>query len=166
MAYESYARSSRASHARRCAWWVSVGETLRWLDRVCQGQYLPSLSINYVAINNDLKKLQPQLYRIKMKLCFDQGYNDIGVVTATKWRHYLFYLWLYFSVRGWIKPTGGKFLLAGDKSPSRWGQLPEPEMRSEELWESLKGEENKINFTVNFWVFFLLIFALFALKAH
>ena len=41
---------------------------------VFQGQYVSSLSINYVAINKDLEKLPPQLYRI----------NDIGVVTATK----------------------------------------------------------------------------------
>ena len=27
-----------------------------------QGQYLPSLSINYVAINTDLEKLPAQLY--------------------------------------------------------------------------------------------------------
>ena len=31
----------------------------RWLDRVFQGQYLASLSINYVAINKDLEKLSP-----------------------------------------------------------------------------------------------------------
>ena len=36
---------------------------LRWLDTVFQG-----LSINYVAINNDLEKLPPQLYWIKMKI--------------------------------------------------------------------------------------------------
>ena len=35
---------------------------LRWLDTVFQDQYLPSLSINYVAINKVLKKLPPQLY--------------------------------------------------------------------------------------------------------
>ena len=35
---------------------------LRWLDIVFQGQYLPSLSVNYVAINKDLEKLTPQLY--------------------------------------------------------------------------------------------------------
>ena len=35
---------------------------LRWLDTVFQGQYLPSLSVNYVAINKDLEKLTPQLY--------------------------------------------------------------------------------------------------------
>ena len=29
---------------------------LRWLDTVLQGQYLPSLSINYVAINKVLEK--------------------------------------------------------------------------------------------------------------
>ena len=28
-----------------------IGIVLRWLDAVFQGQYLPSLSINYVAIN-------------------------------------------------------------------------------------------------------------------
>ena len=37
-------------------------EGLRWLDTVFQGQYLPSLSINYVAINKVLEKLPPQLY--------------------------------------------------------------------------------------------------------
>ena len=57
---------------------------LRWLDTVFQGQYLPSLSINYVAINKVLEKLQPQLYEIKMKICYDQGCNGIGVVIATK----------------------------------------------------------------------------------
>ena len=37
-------------------------DVLRWLDTVFQGQYLPRLSINYVAINKDLEKLTPQLY--------------------------------------------------------------------------------------------------------
>ena len=35
---------------------------LRWLDEVFQGQYLPSLRINYAAINKDLENLPPQLY--------------------------------------------------------------------------------------------------------
>ena len=38
------------------------GKLLRWLDTVFQGQYLPSLSVNYVAINKVLEKLPPQLY--------------------------------------------------------------------------------------------------------
>ena len=33
-----------------------------------------------------------QLYYIKMKICYDQGCNGIGVVIATKSRYYLFYL--------------------------------------------------------------------------
>ena len=57
---------------------------LRWLDIVFQGQYLPSLSVNCVAINKDSEKLTPQLYQIKMKIGYDQGCNDIGVVIATK----------------------------------------------------------------------------------
>ena len=58
--------------AKRKATWcflISFGWTsrpssgdLRWLDTVFQGQYLPSLSINYVAINKVLEKLPPQLY--------------------------------------------------------------------------------------------------------
>ena len=39
-------------------------DSLRWLDTVFQGQYFPSLSINYVAINKHLEKLPPQLYEI------------------------------------------------------------------------------------------------------
>ena len=41
---------------------VFHAHALRWLDTVFQGQYLPSLSVNYVAINKDLEKLTPQLY--------------------------------------------------------------------------------------------------------
>ena len=37
-----------------------------------------------------------------MKNCYDQGYNDIGVVIAKKWRDYLFYLQPYFLVLGTI----------------------------------------------------------------
>jgi len=81
--------------------WLFRGTTsdkiyVRWLDRVFQGQYLPSFSINYVAIKKKKKKLSPQLYWMQMKVPFDQGYNDIRVAIATKWRHYLFYL-PYFS---------------------------------------------------------------------
>ena len=40
---------------------------LRWLDRVFRGQYLPSLSVNYVVvINRDLEKLPPHLYYISL----------------------------------------------------------------------------------------------------
>ena len=42
--------------------YFEYGVTLRWLDTVFQGQYLPSLSINYVAKNKVLEKLPPQLY--------------------------------------------------------------------------------------------------------
>ena len=34
----------------------------RWLDWIFHGHYLPSLSINYVAINKDLEKIPPLLY--------------------------------------------------------------------------------------------------------
>ena len=78
---------------RMAMWyWCPNFRSLRWLDTVFQGQYLPSLSINYVAIKKVLEKLPPQLYYIKMKICYDQGCNGIGVVIATKSRYYLFYL--------------------------------------------------------------------------
>ena len=41
---------------------INAGCLKRWLDTVFQGEYLPSLSINYVAINKVLEKLPPQLY--------------------------------------------------------------------------------------------------------
>ena len=64
--------------------WIPGAEPLlrlkRWLDTVFQGQYLPSLSINYVTINKNLEKLPPQLYQIKMKIWYDQGCNDKKLV--------------------------------------------------------------------------------------
>ena len=35
---------------------------IKVLDTIFQGQYLPSVSINYVTINKVLEKLPPQLY--------------------------------------------------------------------------------------------------------
>ena len=83
---------------------VSLLQDLRWLDTVFLSEYLSRLSVNYVSINKDLEKLTPQLYYIKMKICYDQGCNDIVVVVATKWRHYLFYLQQYFSALGTVLP--------------------------------------------------------------
>ena len=40
---------------------------LRWLDWIFWGGYLPSLSINYVAMSKDMEKRFPQLYYIKTK---------------------------------------------------------------------------------------------------
>ena len=50
---------------------------------------ISSLSINYVAINKHLEYCDHSC--IKTKICHYQGCNDIGVVIATKWLHYLFY---------------------------------------------------------------------------
>ena len=40
----------------------------------------------------------------KDEICQDQGCNNIGVVIATKWHHYLFYLQQYFSALGSVLP--------------------------------------------------------------
>ena len=56
---------------------------LRWLDWIFLGGYLPSLSINYVAISKDMGKRLPQLYYVKMKISFDLGFIAIGVAMAT-----------------------------------------------------------------------------------
>ena len=45
--------------------------------------YLPSLSINYVAMSKDREKRLPQLYYIKMKISYDLGFIAIGVTMAT-----------------------------------------------------------------------------------
>ena len=64
-----YAASGNLSHLETCLLIAEANKVLchlvvvlRWLDTGFQGQYLPSLSINYVAINKDLEKLPPQLY--------------------------------------------------------------------------------------------------------
>ena len=47
------------------------------------GGYLPSLSINYVAMSKDMERKSPQLYYVKMKISFDLGFIAIGVAMAT-----------------------------------------------------------------------------------
>ena len=46
------------------------------------GGYLPSLSINYVAVSKDMGRRLPQLYYIKMKISYDLGFIAIGVAMA------------------------------------------------------------------------------------
>ena len=43
-------------------------QILRWLDWIFLRGYLPSLSINYVAMSKDMEKRLPQLYYVKMKI--------------------------------------------------------------------------------------------------
>ena len=57
--------------------------SLRRLDRIFLGGYLPSLSINYVAMSKDMEKKLTQLYYIKMKISYDLGFIAIGVALAT-----------------------------------------------------------------------------------
>ena len=56
---------------------------LRWLDWIFFGRYLPSLSINYVAMSKDREKWLRQLYYIKMKISYDLGFIAIGVAMVT-----------------------------------------------------------------------------------
>ena len=59
---------------------------LRWLERIFfwgGGGYLSSLSINYVAISEDMEKWLPQLYYTTMKISYDLGFIAIGVAMAT-----------------------------------------------------------------------------------
>ena len=59
------------------------GAWLRWLDWIFLRGYLPSLSINYVAMSKDMGKRLPQLYYVKMKISYDLGFIAIGVTMAT-----------------------------------------------------------------------------------
>ena len=56
---------------------------LRWLDWIFLAGYLSSLSLNYVGMSKDVEKRLPQLYYIKMKICYDLGFIAIGVAMAT-----------------------------------------------------------------------------------
>ena len=82
---EPSSRSLRCSPVMQS--WPFVDKTprlnLRWLDWIFLGGYLPSLSINYVAMIKDMEKRLPQLYYIKMKISFDLGFIAIGVAMAT-----------------------------------------------------------------------------------
>ena len=61
----------------------ALSQVLRWLDWIFLGGYLPSLSIDYVAMSKDREKRLPQLYYIKMKISHDLGFIAIGVAMAT-----------------------------------------------------------------------------------
>ena len=56
---------------------------LKVVDWIFWGEYLPSLSINYVAMSKDMGKRLPELYYIKMKISYDLGFIAFGVAIAT-----------------------------------------------------------------------------------
>ena len=58
-------------------------KTLRWLDWIFLGGYLPRWSFNYVGMSKHMGKRLPQLYYIKMKISYDLGFIAIGVTMAT-----------------------------------------------------------------------------------
>ena len=60
-----------------------IQRSLRWLDWIFLGRYLPSLSLNYVGMSKDIEKRLPQLYYIKMKISYDLSFIAIGVAMAT-----------------------------------------------------------------------------------
>ena len=57
--------------------------TLRWLDWIFLGGYLPRWSFNYVGMSKHMGKRLPQLHYIKMKISFDLGFIAIGVTMDT-----------------------------------------------------------------------------------
>jgi len=54
------------------------------------------------SIPKDIRKMLRTvvLYKLKMKICYDPCFIDIGVAMVTQWRHFLFNLPLYFLVPG------------------------------------------------------------------
>ena len=56
---------------------ICNSEMLRWLEWIFWGGYLPSLSIDYVAMSKDREKRLPQLCYIKMKISYDLGFIAI-----------------------------------------------------------------------------------------
>ena len=63
--------------------WQFRSQDLRWLDWIFLRGYLPSLSINHVAMSKGMGKRLPQLYYIKTKISYDLGFIAIGVAMAT-----------------------------------------------------------------------------------
>ena len=59
---------------------------LLWLvNWIFSGIYLPTLNVYYVSIKKEIAKrvLVPQLYYIKVKICYDPCFIDIAVVITT-----------------------------------------------------------------------------------
>ena len=76
---------------------------LRWLSGLLQGQYLPSLIINYVPVNKDFSG-KIATTAVLDNLFWSGLQNDVKVTIATKWRHYPFYFQPYFSALGTALP--------------------------------------------------------------
>ena len=60
-----------------------VKPSLRWLDWMFLGRYLPSLSINFIRMSKDMGKRLTKLYYTKMKISYNLGFIAIGVTMAT-----------------------------------------------------------------------------------
>ena len=80
---------------------------------------IPSLSINYFAINKDLEKLPTQLCWINMKICYDQYYlwlrsfhsNEMTPLNTSK-----YYVQPYFSAPETRLPKSFRWAFSSNKS--------------------------------------------------
>ena len=101
MGYYHWLKVHNSKNTRLRTWF------LRWLSGLLQGQYLPSFIIKYVPVNKDFSE-KIATTAVLDNLFWSGLQNDIGAATATKWRHYLFYLQPYFSALGTALPKSLK----------------------------------------------------------
>ena len=76
------------SNNHQCNYTKTISRLRRLIVKVALldfwgGGYLPSLSIDYIAISKDREKRLPQLYYLKTKISYDLGFIAIGVAMAT-----------------------------------------------------------------------------------
>ena len=98
------------------------------------GGYLPSLSINYVAMSKDMEKRLPQLYYIKMKISFDLGFITY-VQKCMQWRKW----------RNWRKiASRWRFELDAKSGPLQAGDFGEigdfgkNRQRAGDMWQNIQ----------------------------
>ena len=77
------------------------------------GGYLPSLSIKYVAMSEDMEKWFPQLYHIKMKNSYDLGFfcnrsRHGNVTTPLRF----FFVFVFLCIRSFLRNRLREFVPA------------------------------------------------------
>ena len=80
--------------------------TNSWVKKQTPSRTKPKRNFKFeyfdFSIHKDIRKMlrTAVINYIKMKICYDTCFIDIGVAMATQWRHFVFNLPLYFLVPG------------------------------------------------------------------
>ena len=117
----------RASLGRNSGYHYVIKKSIKVAQYSVLGSIPPEFEHKLRRHKQIFGKMATTVVLDKNDICYNQGCNDIGVVIATKWRYYLFYLQQYISALGTV--LSKSFTRAFSSTKFCRGRIHHPELQ-------------------------------------